>query len=394
MEAWQAVVGLVGLLLAPGASSAAVGVSADQSEGGSTLHSCGNTVPHSPIIITEEKGPHGFILGHGPTGDPIYRPGSGVIDGNGTEENPYIIEGWCILPKSPPTDEESEQYIDPLRFDRQNVRIQGTDSHVLLRHNELPGHPTQLRVWINEADNVSMVDNEIFRAGGTGGSNAKDLFQSLPGRLRGAGVWVTESEDIAIKENLISNSGSYGEGVYIETATNYDIVANSISGNGGSGVFILSSEEGTITENIFKDNYHGIEIDESRQTLIANNRILENNLSGVFLYETRDIMILDNYISENRRSGILHDAGSLGTKISGNNIVENQQSGLAVEDSAKLSATENWWGSPSGPSGGVEDACTGGVADGEGDSIKVPWSDDVCFDPWLRSPNPGAGIGG
>lgn len=45
-----------------------------------------------PIVILEDEGPLGFVTGHDPaTGEPIYRPASGVTDGNGTAEAPYLI---------------------------------------------------------------------------------------------------------------------------------------------------------------------------------------------------------------------------------------------------------------------------------------------------------------
>lgn len=54
---------------------------------------------HPPIRIDGERGPQGIVVGQDPaTGEPIYRPGSGVTDGRGTAQDPHVIEGWCILP--------------------------------------------------------------------------------------------------------------------------------------------------------------------------------------------------------------------------------------------------------------------------------------------------------
>lgn len=38
------------------------------------------------------------------------------------------------------------------------------------------------------------------------------------------------------------------------------------------------------------------------------------------------------------------------------------------------------------------DACTGTVADGDGEAIVTEDGGEVCFEPWRTSPNPEAGV--
>ena len=66
--------------------------------------------------------------------------------------------------------------------------------------------------------------------------------------------------------------------------------------------------------------------------------------------------------------------------INFNSLAGNGDYGLYIEDSTvTVDATNNWWGHPSGPSGGVADPVTGEIADGTGVAV----SEHVRFDPWL-----------
>jgi hypothetical protein len=49
--------------------------------------------PHPPIEITEDRGPGGFVTTLPAGGETLHRPGSGVVAGNGTAENPYTDRG-------------------------------------------------------------------------------------------------------------------------------------------------------------------------------------------------------------------------------------------------------------------------------------------------------------
>jgi hypothetical protein len=51
---------------------------------------------HEPIRILEDKGAHGFVWDDPVTGEEVYRPGSGVVAGDGTAANPYVIEGILL----------------------------------------------------------------------------------------------------------------------------------------------------------------------------------------------------------------------------------------------------------------------------------------------------------
>jgi hypothetical protein len=55
-----------------------------------------NCDAHEPIRILEDKGDDGFVWDDPVTGEEVYRPDSGVVAGDGSASNPYVIEGWCI----------------------------------------------------------------------------------------------------------------------------------------------------------------------------------------------------------------------------------------------------------------------------------------------------------
>ncbi|MCK5182568.1 MAG: right-handed parallel beta-helix repeat-containing protein, partial [Dehalococcoidia bacterium] len=101
------------------------------------------------------------------------------------------------------------------------------------------------------------------------------------------------------------------------------------------------------------------------------------------LLDSSTVIIEDNYIHENDyRIYFESVAGRSTVLINSNRLTGNDDYGLYVEDSAvAVDATYNWWGHPSGPSGGVADPVTSMIANGTGVAV----SEHVHFDPWLTA---------
>jgi hypothetical protein len=224
-----------------------------------------------------------------------------------------------------------------------------------------------------------------------------------------------------IFNNIIRNNVF---GLYLNSSgTNYTQVRNNFFDNnnqpGAANANGIYTDQGLsnalIDSNLFK-NHLGTSINFAFAGIPANHVVVSRNQitdAAIRLLETDDIKIYDNIISSQVGSGIFFAGGTNRTEIEGNQILNNLTRGIAVTISdvatpntnirAKhnsivgnpvaglgvdagaydeaapsrfLDATENWWGSPTGPTNPSNPA-------GTGDAVVDP--DDVSiFIPFLR----------
>lgn len=154
-------------------------------------------------------------------------------------------------------------------------------------------------------------------------------------------------------------------------------------------VLTVASPRFDLSDNAVTDGVLGPWIFDSEDATIAGNTLARHEEIGVIVDDTPGADVTGNLISDNgdhdSDAGIVVHA-SAGAELHENGIEGNRGAGLVVLDmSSPLNATGNWWGDATGPSGGVQDACTDAVADGGGDAIATEEA-DVCFDPWLAAP--------
>ncbi len=157
------------------------------------------------------------------------------------------------------------------------------------------------------------------------------------------------------------------QGIYCDysspTITNSKIISNS-----NVGIYLHNSQA-TITSNTISQNKNmGIQCDTS-SPVIYNNTISDTDNFGIYCYLSQST-ISRNVISSNGNVGIYADSSPLG--VHENNIYDNVAYGVYNGNpSMMVNATDNYWGSSSGP---------GGKGPGSGDKI----SDGVVYNPWLE----------
>lgn len=389
---------------------------------------CEGRVPHRQIFIREEEGPDGFILGHDPvTGSPLYRPGSGVTRGSGTPNDPYVIEGWCLLYAWPPG--------SPVFLGFPGVDIFGTESHVIIRDNRISGHGWG--IFLEDTANVVVEQNDVsdigdgpasielvgvrdgivirdnllrggpsdgivVRSGSTGVlvesntvvEHCLELGTCAGIQIRGAhgvvvadntlrdnggqGIEINNSSEIAVRANEISGTTYDGIRVGGREAEGNEVHGNLVIGNGMDGikVFNLAADNTVHHNEILGNGRNGIDLTASFGTSVLNNRIDGNANRGVSFFRTEGTVVQDNEITGNA-TGIRWGAESFANLLRGNNLDGNQAGLDAAPSEATVDARLNWWGCPGGPSDAACDAAEG----------------DVAYDPWLTEPNPEAGPG-
>jgi parallel beta-helix repeat protein len=345
---------------------------------------------HPPIRITEEAGPEGFVLAED---TPTYRPGSGVVAGDGSEEDPYVISGWCI-----DGDDVDWQQLPPVPEQDHGLVIKDTDAHVVVEDLLVTDHERG-GIVVDGANNVSVADNRIEEnRQGVLVSDAEDavLENNTIRNNTVRGIEASRADGITIEDNLVT--GGDGRGVRVVDSSQTEIRANEITDNGYTGLEIQDGVANLVTENVITGNEDGLQLLVSRFTDIRANEISANEDEGLSLSLTRSSSVTDNLIRDQPTGIGIRDA--VDTSVNGNDVYGNEDAGLTIRPggffwgpSTTVDAKGNYWGAWNGPSGGAADDCTDETASGDGDAIvRLGFDATLCFAPWSSNPN-GAGPG-
>jgi len=185
-------------------------------------------------------------------------------------------------------------------------------------------------------------------------------------------------EDLNIDKSLNLHSAGGIEVTTITGSVSIELDAEIVFLGGDDVGFTVDADDG--------DFAISLSIDNESEVSISHN-VLAGAVDGITtrggLLDNSTATIEDNQIHENDYGIYLESvAGDSIVLINSNRLAGNDDYGLYVEDSAVIvDATYNWWGHPSGPSGGVTDPVTSMIANGTGAAV----SEHVHFDPWLTA---------
>ncbi len=196
-------------------------------------HTVSAYTPHGPITITSDAD---FASQGWP--------------GNGTESNPYVVEGLSIAAGG------------------NCISISDTTVCFVIRDCLLTGG--------NSGDGVS-------------------LENVIRGRVEGC---------------VISEKSN---GVYLVHSSNNSVVNNTISHNDGDGVLVFNSSTNSVVNNTISDNSgDGVSLfDSSTNNTVVNNTISQNYDDGIYLYDSSSgNSVVNNTISDNVDDGICLESSS------------------------------------------------------------------------------------
>jgi len=238
----------------------AIGRSKNRSN--TTIPNTVNYTPEDPIRIDSDED---------------FTSENGVISGNGTEENPYIIEGYSI-------NGEGERY---------GIFIGNTSSHFVIKDCFIYG------VWY---------DDYVW-----------PYFSN-------SGITLYNVSNGTIDKNIINSCYHFGSHVD--------------EGSGGQGIYLIDSHENKLTNNSLEDNSNaGIALYNSNENTIISNTA-EKNENGIYMYECENNFVSRNFVSENSYSGIGND-NTYGTKIEYNEAGSNSGFNIFVYESSNVEMISN-----------------------------------------------------
>jgi nitrous oxidase accessory protein NosD len=267
-------------------------------EAGITAEDLDACSPHPPIEITEEVGPQGFILGEDPlTGEPIYRPGSGVVAGDGTEANPYVIEGWCIEATGNPQGIPTciivpgverwcgEVPNDLVAAPNQAISIEGTEAHVVVRDNVVTG------TGASSAPSAPGASGVVLDAVGNASVESNVAAATM------SGIVVLDGHDVTVRDNDVALTVSSG---VVTSGTDDVAVVDNRVGQAYRGLWILDADEATrvVGNEVTAATYEAIRVQLSQDALVRDNRVdgVQDNLA-IHVDEASDLRIQGNALT-------------------------------------------------------------------------------------------------
>lgn len=201
----------------------------------------------------------------------------------------------------------------------------------------------------------------------------------------GKGLVLRFAADGSVVDNAFED---HGTAVFLEGTNRTTVAGNRLADHHG-GLVVWEARDTDVEANRFTAGTNAISVGRSNQTQIANNTVRDHTNIALALQDSGQTRVEDNLLRGNG-DGVAVHAGA-DHVLRGNVVEADDRAGLFASDlEAPVDAVQNWWGHASGPSGGAVDACTGALAEGEGERIDLEAA-EVCFDPPLSEPNTQAG---
>lgn len=291
------------------------------------------------------------------------------------------------------------------------IRVAGTDAPTI-DGNEVVDHDG-VGIQVSDSSSPWIADNSIERNDPRGlrliGVEEPTIVNNTiaDNALRGARV--QGASDALFSNNTFE--ANFVRDLFVQGSSSVDVLDNTFTGGNGLLIHdsqallvagnvltdvgtlkVQSSTDASIEGNLIQDGKHtGITAISVSAASISSNTIDAAKFRGLMLQGLEQATVTQNEVTNNRVGFDVRNGEDL--SIHQNDIQDNWYRGLVARDQSEpLPLEDNWWGASDGPSGGVEDACTVEVADGNGDRIATDGS-PVCFDPWLPEPVSQAGAG-
>jgi parallel beta-helix repeat protein len=195
-------------------------------------------------------------------------PNNGVVSGNGTALNPYIIEGWDINAAS-----------------GHGISIQNANAYFAVKDCSIhDGTATSYGIYLYAISNGTVSNN-------TFSNNAY-------------GIRLSSSSNNTIRNNTISSG--YARGIYLLDSSNYNILTNNTCLNTGYSIQLTSSSNNTISNNRCLNSNRAIYLySSSNYNTIDDNNCSNTLYNGIFLENSNNGNTLSNNICKSAWYGIM-----------------------------------------------------------------------------------------
>ncbi|UCE80681.1 MAG: right-handed parallel beta-helix repeat-containing protein [Methanobacteriota archaeon] len=205
-------------------------------------------------------------------GDSNFVAENGITGGQGTAEDPFMIEGWVINASL-------------AAGSAGGIVISNTDAHFKISKVRVElGGALYDGIWLSNVRNGWIEDSVLV-----------DNYD---------GITLNSTAGLTIKNNTLMNNSF--SGVHAEASEYVNIELNEINGS-RHGVHARYCEQFQITDNAISDNEYGVYMNCTSKSSISGNNVTRNHY-GVYLTECADIDLGLNSLADNDVP--VYDSGS------------------------------------------------------------------------------------
>ena len=246
--------------------------------------------------------------------DPISIDGNGALasagfPGNGTVDNPYLIQGYEI--------NGNGSYA---------IYIHNTNAYLTIRDCHLYGATGggKAGIYLGACENVKLINN-------TCNGNA-------------VGIIISSCNGNLIMNNVCNDNIN---GIYLTRSSVNTISGNNCNGNLNEGIYLEQSWGNTISSNVCSDNvYRGIYIWYSDGTVITNNDCINNTEGGIYVLLSNNNQLTNNTCTFSNHSTFTYSGGiflrqSIGSAVTSNDC-NNNINGILLRSSTNIMVSSNY----------------------------------------------------
>jgi len=277
--------------------------------------------------------------------------------GNGTAQNPYILENITIDATSSPTgsgiiikDSKNKYFIiknctvsnaGNSEFEDAGIKLDNTNNGTLIDNNcsnngrsgiYLENYCQNNTIIYNTLnDNVYGIQfyNNCTKNNITNNNIDDNILYGI--------FFITDCDNNTISENSANNQNAMG--IRLESSSDFNIIsANSVNDNKDYGIYLeIDCDNNTIignnASNVFTQNQkRGIFLMGGCDNCTISGNIVENhNWNGIAVVQSSGNRVLKNTANNNTLSGILINSFCEDNIISGNNITNNTGIGAHIQ---------------------------------------------------------------
>ncbi len=273
-------------------------------------------------------------------GDSGFNATNGVISGDGSANNPFIIANWlidaetngaaiyignttkyfiiedCILLNATP---QTDPYYSGAGIILYNVKNGNISNNNIFNNSR--------GIQLNQASENTLMDNYV-KSGSHGiyvdhGGNNTIENNNIE-NISDWGIFIYYSDWNYLDGNTINNIyGLHGYGIYVVESKNNTMEGNNLSGINDASIQISSSENNKVLRNIVHNNKQdGIYFHSSPHSMAVENEVYDNGGTGIHSSYSNYLIIRGNQIWNNSDSGI-YIYSSYWCKIEGNEMENN-----------------------------------------------------------------------
>ncbi len=168
-------------------------------------------------------------------------------------------------------------------------------------------------IYLNNSDQNTLSENFASYNEGFGivlfNSSKNIVFNNNASFNNERGIVLTFSNNNTISNNYLSNNGAsfMGDGIDIYESELTIIFGNNVLYNNGGGISIIRSHNSILSENNVSNNGgNGIVSSHSNHVIISNNYASSNNRYGINLWNSNNNTVYDNLLFYNKEGGIIN----------------------------------------------------------------------------------------